>query len=81
MSSPPKNVFQCECSPKHDFHSLEEFNQHFASVYHKYHECSSKSLYQDYLNSQKDVWKLREERDMWKNMYQEQFKKNGGSLS
>ena len=71
-----KNVFQCECSPKHEFYSLEEFNQHFTSIYHKYHECSSKSLFQDYLRIQQDLKKVKEERDMWKNLYQEEFMKD-----
>lgn len=78
MSSSPRyrNVFQCECSPKHDFQTLEEFNRHFSSIYHRYHECSSKSLFQEYLRMQQDLKKIKEERDMWKNLYQEEFMKN-----
>lgn len=70
------NKFECECSPKHVFHSVEEFNQHFSSIYHKYYECSSKTLFKDYLRLQQDFKKVKEERDMWKNMYQEEFTKD-----
>ena len=75
-SSSYKNVFQCECSPKHEFHSLEEFNRHFSSIYHKYHECSSKSLFQEHLKMQQDLKKTKEERDMWKNLCHEEFRKD-----
>lgn len=75
-SSSYKNVFQCECSPQHDFHSLEDFNKHFSSLYHRYHECASNSLFQNFLRMEKEVQKLKQERDMWKNLYQEELMKD-----
>ena len=76
MSSSYQNVFQCECKPGHDFHSLEEFNQHFSSLYHRYYECSCQSLFQEYVRMRTDLKKLKQERDMWKNLYEEEFMKD-----
>lgn len=75
-STPYKNIFQCECSPHHDFDSLEEFNHHFSSINHKYHECLSNPRYQEFLRMKKDLKKVKEERDMWKNLYQEELMKD-----
>lgn len=70
------NMFECDCSPRHVFHSAEEFNKHFTSIYHKYYECSSKTLFMDYLKIQEELKKMQQERDMWKNLYQEEFTKD-----
>jgi hypothetical protein len=75
-SSFRKNEFECECTPTHTFDSVEEFNQHFSSIYHKYHECASKTLFQDYMKIKEDLRKLKEERDMWKTMYQDEIMKD-----
>ena len=76
MSSFHKNIFQCECSPKHNFETVEEFNRHFSGIHHKYFECSSKTLFQDYMQMKTQVGKIKEERDMWKHLYQEEVMKD-----
>lgn len=71
-----KNMFECDCSPRHVYRSVEDFNKHFTSIYHRYYECSSKTLFKDYMRLQEDLKKIQEERDMWKTMYQDEFTKD-----
>lgn len=64
-----ETIFNCDCSPEHEFTSLEEFNQHFTTIHHKFFECSTQSLYADNQVLRERLHKMTEERNQWRNKY------------
>ena len=64
-----QNIFSCPCSPNHNYASLDDFNQHFQSIHHMFHECSEKTLFKDNQMLREQLKKMTEERDQWRNKY------------
>lgn len=68
------NIFTCDCSPNHEFRSVEEFNLHFGSTHHRSHGCPNFGLVMDNNTLREKLEKMTVERDKWKNFYEEMLK-------